>query len=121
MSWLRPKQVSHKIIRNLLPQYTHILTFIYLIIIFSPINLSIIALPLCSCPHGASELIRQTFRKLGLSLAVDGSEDAELSIRDLLGIVVGDWRLADGQVNEQQVDNPVKIDELPESINPRDN
>lgn len=40
-----------------------------------------------------SDLICQTFRKLGFSLAVDGSEDAELSKRDLLGIVVGDSRL----------------------------
>lgn len=37
-----------------------------------------------------NELICQTFRKLGLSLAVDGSEDRELSIKDLPGIVVGD-------------------------------
>ena len=59
-------------------------------------------------------MIRQTFRKLGLSLALDGSEDAELLIRDLPGIVVGDWRLADGRVNEQQVDDPV---EVPESSN----
>ena len=57
---------------------------------------------------------------MSLSLAVDGLEDAELSIRDLPGIVVyvGDWRLADGQVNEQQVDDPAEIDELSESSNP---
>lgn len=36
------------------------------------------------------ELICQTFRKLGLSLAVDGSEDAEISIQDLPGMEVGD-------------------------------
>ncbi len=58
-----------------------------------------------------SELIRQTFCNLGLSLAVDGSEDEELSIRDLPGIDVGDWRLTSGQINEQQVEDPVEIDE----------
>ncbi|MCJ1349941.1 hypothetical protein MMC31_008184 [Peltigera leucophlebia] len=35
-------------------------------------------------------------------------------------LYVGDWRLADGQVNEQQVDNPAQIDEVPESSNPGD-
>lgn len=34
------------------------------------------------------ELIRHTFRRLGLSLAVDYSEDAELSIKDLSSRVV---------------------------------
>ena len=58
-----------------------------------------------------SELIRQTFCKLGLSLVVDGSEDEELSIRDLLGIVVGDWRPANGEINEQEVEDPVEMDE----------
>lgn len=57
------------------------------------------------------ELIRQTFRKLGLSLAVDGSEDAEISIRDLPGMEVGDWRLPSDQIDEQQVDDPDEIDE----------
>lgn len=36
------------------------------------------------------DLIRHTFRGLGLSLAVDDSEDAELSIRDLPSRVVRD-------------------------------
>ena len=58
-----------------------------------------------------SDLIRSTFRKLGLSLAVDGSEDVELSIKDLPGMEVGDWRLTTDQVNEQLVENPVEIDE----------
>lgn len=35
-------------------------------------------------------------------------------------MVVGDWRLADGQINEQQVEDPVEIDEIPESSNPGD-
>ena len=39
--------------------------------------------------HG--HVIRRTFRQLGLSLAVDGSEDQELSIRDLPGMEIGDW------------------------------
>ena len=38
-------------------------------------------------------VIRDTFRKLGLSLAVDGSEDHELSIKDINDLEVGDWRL----------------------------
>ncbi len=42
---------------------------------------------------------------------MDGSEDEELSIRDLPGIVVGDWRLTNGEINEQQVEDPVEIDE----------
>ena len=64
-----------------------------------------------------SELIRQTFRKLGLSLAVDGSEDNELSIRDLPGIVVGDWRLKGDQADEQQVEEPEEIDQVTENAN----
>lgn len=54
---------------------------------------------------------------MGLSLTVDGLEDAELSIRGSLGIVVGDWKLADGQANEQQVEDAVEIEEAPESSN----
>ena len=42
---------------------------------------------------------------------MDDSENAELSIRDLPGIVIGDWRLPGDQVNEQQVNDPVEIDE----------
>lgn len=44
-------------------------------------------------------------------MAVDGSEDAELSISDLPGILVGDWRLASDQVDVQEVEDPVEIDE----------
>ena len=71
-----------------------------------------------------SELICQTSRKLSLSLAVNGSEDAELSIRDLPGMVVGDWRMASDQVvDEQAVEDPVEIDEATTetSVNPGDN
>lgn len=32
-------------------------------------------------------------------------------------MVVGDWRLADGQINELQVEDLVEIDEIPESNN----
>ena len=38
-----------------------------------------------------SELIRKTFRQVGLSLAVDGSEDHELWIKDIPDVQVGDW------------------------------
>lgn len=48
---------------------------------------------------------------------MDSSEDAKLSIRDLPGMVVGDWRLEDGQMNEQHVEDLVEIDEAPESSN----
>ena len=37
--------------------------------------------------------IVDTFRKLGLALAVDGSEDHEISVKDLSDIEVGDWHL----------------------------
>lgn len=54
------------------------------------------------------DLIRQTFRDLGLSLAVDGSEDTELKFRDISNIEVGDWRLIRKEV---EPDDPVEIDE----------
>ena len=38
-----------------------------------------------------SELIRKTFRQVGLSLAVDGSEDHELWIKYIPDVQVGDW------------------------------
>ena len=34
----------------------------------------------------------QAFRNVGLSLAVDGSEDEQLKIRDLSDLVIGDWQ-----------------------------
>lgn len=40
----------------------------------------------------SSDIIRRAFRKLGLSLAIDGSEDNELHVKDLSNIEVGDWR-----------------------------
>ena len=58
-----------------------------------------------------SKLIRQTFCKLSLLLAVYGAKNVELSIKDLPGIMVGDWKLASSQVNEQQVEDPIEIDE----------
>ena len=51
-----------------------------------------------------ASLIRQTFRKLGLSLAVDGSEDEELSIKDIPNIQVGHWRQPVGMEDIQEVD-----------------
>ena len=50
-----------------------------------------------------ASLIRQTFRKLGLSLAVDGSEDEELSIKDIPNVQVGDWALSVNQEDIQEV------------------
>ena len=57
-----------------------------------------------------SSLICQTFRKLGLSLAVDGSEDDELSVKDIPGITVGDWKLSTGQEDIQEVEEPDTTD-----------
>ena len=37
------------------------------------------------------DAIINTFRNVGLSLPTDGSQDHELSIRDLPNIIVGDW------------------------------
>ena len=58
--------------------------------------------------------IRDTFRKLGLALAVDGSEDYEIDVKDLLEMVVGDWHL-NGQKEDvldtlQQKDSDVDVE-----------
>ena len=37
--------------------------------------------------------IIRAFRKIGVTLAIDGSEDTELSIKDVPDVEVGDWRL----------------------------
>lgn len=47
-------------------------------------------------------MIQQTFRKLGLSLAIDGSEDKEISIKDMPNIEVGDWKLKDPGDDDKQ-------------------
>jgi hypothetical protein len=39
-----------------------------------------------------SDLIRQTFTDLGLSLPTDGSQDNEIKIKDLPSIQVGNWK-----------------------------
>ena len=57
-----------------------------------------------------SSLLCQTFRKLGLSLAADGSEDDELSVKDIPGITVGDWKLSTGQEDKQEVEEPDTTD-----------
>lgn len=51
-----------------------------------------------------SESIQKSFRQVGLSLAVDGSEDEELKIRDLPALQVGDWKAAEvkGQAEGKQ-------------------
>ena len=45
-----------------------------------------------------AESIRQTFRQIGLSLAIDGSEGDQIKIRDLPGIQVGNWAEEDGLI-----------------------
>jgi hypothetical protein len=47
----------------------------------------------------------KTFRNVGLALNPDGSEDAELSIRDLPNIAVGDYT----RVLEASIENPIVI------------
>ncbi len=42
-------------------------------------------------------LIRQTFRKLSLSLAMNESKDKELWIKDILNVEVENWRLSINQ------------------------
>ena len=59
-----------------------------------------------------ASLIRQTFRKLGLSLAIDGSEDNELSIKDIPDVKVGEWRLSAGQEDIQEVEEPDTVDNI---------
>ena len=67
-----------------------------------------------------ASLITSTFRKLGLSLAVDGSEDAEISVKDIPDIEVGDWRLPD-QDDVQEMEEASEItaakgDEGPDNV-----
>jgi hypothetical protein len=47
------------------------------------------------------------FKNVGLSLAVDGSEDHLLKIQDLLNITIGDWERAPSGTEE----NPAMIDD----------
>jgi hypothetical protein len=47
-----------------------------------------------------------TFRQIGISLNLDGSEDSEIKIRDVPDIEVGDWRRADGPINLDGMDLP---------------
>jgi hypothetical protein len=51
------------------------------------------------------DAIINTFRNVGLSLPIDGSQDHELSIRDLPNIVVGDWT----KVLKATIENPIVI------------
>jgi hypothetical protein len=44
-----------------------------------------------------SQLIQQTFRKLGLSLAVNKSKDDEFWIKNVPNVKVSDWTLQDNQ------------------------
>jgi hypothetical protein len=58
-----------------------------------------------------SSLIRQTFRKLDLALAVDESKDDELLIKDISDVKMSDWRLFTDQENVQDVKKPNTTDE----------
>jgi len=46
------------------------------------------------------DLIRKVFRKVGLSLPVDGSCDHELDIKGFSGLEIGDWHVDYGVVDE---------------------
>lgn len=43
-------------------------------------------------------MVQRVFRKVGLSLAIDGSEDYELDIKGLAGIEIGDWNIELGTI-----------------------
>lgn len=38
------------------------------------------------------DFVKSVFRKVGLSLPIDGSADHELDIKGFAGIVIGDWK-----------------------------
>ena len=50
------------------------------------------------------ETIINTFRRVGLSLKTDGSEDAEIQIKELEGIAVGDWQLPVEEMQSQETE-----------------
>ena len=62
--------------------------------------------------HGS--LICQTFRRLGLSLAVDGSEDHEIKVKDIPDIEVGDWHLNAGK--QENVYNALDSDAVQDVV-----
>jgi hypothetical protein len=53
------------------------------------------------------DVIISCFKNVGLSLAVDGSEDHLLKIRDLPDITVGDWQ----RVPEGTAENPALVND----------
>ena len=62
------------------------------------------------------EVIKQTFRDVGLTLAIDGSEDKQLKIRDLPDLVVGDWQ----RLDEKNDDSEAEDGEADEDIGEED-
>ncbi len=60
-----------------------------------------------------SDVIRQTFKKLELSLTIDESEDHELFIKNILDVTVEDWRLAKDQ-HEEIIDDLIDSKEMNE-------
>ncbi len=58
-------------------------------------------------------IIRQTFRKLNLSLAVNKWEDKELWIKDILNVEVENWKLSTNQSKTEMkaLNDPVEMNE----------
>ena len=66
------------------------------------------------------KLICQTFRRVGLSLAVDGSQDHEIRVKDIPDIEVGDWHLTLPAGKQEDVYNtldPNETDDVVDSSN----
>lgn len=56
------------------------------------------------------DIIRQTFKKLGLSLIVDESENEKFSIKNISDIEIENWRLTKKKKSEPNESN--EIDEI---------
>ncbi|KAG0125363.1 hypothetical protein HOY82DRAFT_543191 [Tuber indicum] len=48
------------------------------------------------------DIIRRVFRKVGLSLPVDGRSDSELDIKGFSGLDIGDWHEGDRVVDDTE-------------------
>lgn len=66
------------------------------------------------------DLIRQTFQKLRLSLAVDGSENNELSIKDIPHVKIGDWHRYEEEDEVTSV-NSIDMEDATGEINQQTN
>ena len=74
-----------------------------------------------------SELIRKTFCQVGLSLAVDESEDHELWLKDIPDVQIGDWTrrpeeisnlAAVGEDEEEEEEDDDEVEYVPETRPP---